>query len=121
MKRPHRSTDGYYHIDGKKYKELFGSRIQVWNETAYKTEGNLTKNKFLKNKNHRIVSAKKHKTAKKEKRLERYGYYAEKGKFGYVKKTPRRTAKMRGGKSTLSPAPYSDTPIAQKVEDPVAK
>ena len=39
------------------------------------------------NKNGRIVSRKKHETAKKEKRLEKYGYFAKKGKFGYVKMT----------------------------------
>jgi len=43
----------------------------------------------------RIVSAKKHATAKKEKRLEKYGYFAKKGQFGYVKKTARKT---RGNK-----------------------
>ncbi len=112
MKRPHRSSDKYYHINGKKYKELFGSRIQVWNETAYKTEGNLTKKDLIMNKHNRIVSVKKYKTAKKEKRLEKYGYYAKKGKFGYVKKTPRRTAKKRGG--ALSFSEYSATPA--KVE-----
>ena len=87
MKRPHRNQDGTYHINGKKYKELFGSRIQVWNGTAYKTEGNLIKKDLMMNKWNRIVSAKKHRTAKKEKRLEKYGYFAKKGKFGYVKKT----------------------------------
>jgi hypothetical protein len=87
MKRPHRNEDGTYHINGKKYKELFGSRIQVWNGTAYKTEGNLIKKDLMMNKWNRIVSAKKHRTAKKEKRLEKYGYFAKKGKFGYVKKT----------------------------------
>ena len=87
MKRPHRKEDGMYHINGKKYKELFGSRIQVWNGTAYKTEGNLIKKNLMMNKWNRIVSVKKHRTAKKEKRLETYGYFAKKGKFGYVKKT----------------------------------
>ena len=38
----------------------------------------------------RIVSRKKHVTAKKEKRLQKYGYFAKKGKFGYVKKTMKR-------------------------------
>jgi hypothetical protein len=126
MKRPHRSTDGHYHIDGKKFKELFGSRIQVWNGTAYKTEGNLTRKHLMMNKHNRIVSAKKHKTAKKEKRLEKYGYFAEKGKFGYVKKTPRRTAKMRKtgkmrGGNALSPSEYIETPVASKVEAPQVK
>lgn len=114
MKRPHRSSDGYYHIDGKKYKELFGSRIQVWNGTAYKTLGNLTRKDFVMNKHNRIVSAKKYKTAKREKRLEKYGYFAEKGKFGYVKRTPKRTAKKRGG--SLSFSEYSATPA--KVDTP---
>jgi hypothetical protein len=41
----------------------------------------------------RIVSRKKHATAKKEKRLQKHGYFAKKGSFGYVKKT----AKKRGG------------------------
>jgi hypothetical protein len=91
MKRPVRGADGCYTIDGKKYKELFGSREQVWNGTAYKTEGLLIKKDLMQNKWRRIVSAKKHRTAKKEKRLEKFGYYAEKGKFGYVKRTSKRS------------------------------
>jgi len=107
MKRPSRHEDGYYHIDGQKFKELFGSRIQVWNKTAYKTPGLLTRKHLMMNKNHRIVSIKKHKTAKKEKRLEKYGYFAEKGKFGYVKrdvKKSRKNLKKGGAVLPLSPA-----------------
>ena len=85
MKRPHRSEDGCYHIDGKSYKELFGSRQQVWNGTAYKTEGLLVKSALMMNKWNRIVSINKHNTAKKEMRLKKYGYTAKKGKFGSVK------------------------------------
>ena len=86
MKRPVRDpVTQKYTIRGKSYPELFGSREQVMNETAYKTTGGLTKDQFVMNKWGRIVSAEKHKTAKKEKRLEKYGYYAKKGKFGYVK------------------------------------
>ena len=86
MKRPVRSeVDGTYTIKGKKYKELFGSREQVMNETAYKTEGLLTKDDLMYNNRGRIVSRKKFKTAKQEMRLEKYGYGAKKGKFGYVK------------------------------------
>ena len=95
MKRPHRNEDGTYHIHGKKYKELFGSRHQVWNTTAYKTSGNLTRKQLLMNKWGRIVSNKKHITAKREKRLQKYGYYAKKGKFGYVKKTGTRKRKTK--------------------------
>ena len=104
MKRPHRDPkDHMYHINGKKYPELFGSRQQVMNGTAYKTAGELTKSSLMMNKWGRIVSAKKHITAKKEKRLQKYGYFAQKGKFGYVKKTvskrksSKKSRKMRGG------------------------
>ena len=87
MKKPVRQLDGFYHVNGKKWSELFGSRIQVINGTAYKTTGGLNKSDLIMNKWGRIVSAKKHKTAKIEKRLEKHGYFAKKGKFGYVKKT----------------------------------
>lgn len=107
MKKPVRQEDGLYHIKGKTYKELRGSRTQVWNKTAFKTEGGLLRKDLTKS-HGRIVSLKKHKTAKKEMRLEKYGYFAEKGKFGYVKKS---TRKNRGGKkggalAALSPADY---------------
>ena len=95
MKRPVRGEDGMYNIDGHKYKELFGSRVQVWNGSAYKTPGELTKSQLYFTKNRRIVSRKKHFTAKKEKRLEKHGYFATKGKFGFVKKTARRSRKSR--------------------------
>ena len=86
MKRPVRAEDGTYTVKGKKYKELFGSREQVHNGTAYKTKAGLTNDDILMNKWGRLVSAKKHETAKKEMRLEKHGYSAKKGKFGYVKK-----------------------------------
>ena len=91
-KKPIRQLDGYYVVKGKKWKELFGSRESVYNGFAYKTAGNLTKKDLFFNKNGRIVSAKKHKTASAEKRLEKYGYTARKGKFGYVRKTQKKRA-----------------------------
>jgi hypothetical protein len=96
-KRPHRSEDGMYHINGKKFKELFGSRQQVMNGTAYKTAGELTKSQLMMNKWGRIVSRKKHTTAKKEKRLMKFGYTAKKGKFGYVKVGTKKNRKVKGG------------------------
>ena len=51
------------------------------------------------NKLGRIVSKKKHMTAKLEKRLEKHGYFAQKGKFGYVKKTPKSSPKSSKGKT----------------------
>ena len=84
-KRHTRQADGKFHINGKTYELNTGSRAQVWHETAYKTTGGLTKSKLMMNKHGRIVSAKKHATAKKEKRLVKHGYTAKKGKFGAVK------------------------------------
>ena len=97
-KRPHRHDDGHYHINGKKYKELFGSRQQVMNGTAYKTAGELSKSHLMMNKWGRIVSRKKHTTAKREKRLLKHGFSAKKGKFGYVKVGSRKTRSKRGSK-----------------------
>ena len=39
MKRPVRQSDGLFHLNGKTFKELYGSRQQVWNGTAFKTAG----------------------------------------------------------------------------------
>lgn len=102
-KRPHRSEDGHYHIHGKKFPELFGSRQQVMNGTAYKTAGELTKAHLMMNKWGRIVSKKKHATAKKEKRLLKHGYTAKKGKFGYVKVASRKRRTMKGGSADVVP------------------
>jgi len=66
-----------------------GSRAQVMHGTAHHTTGGLTKADLKMNKWGRIVSAKKHATAKKEMRLKKFGYTAKKGKFGFVKITPK--------------------------------
>jgi hypothetical protein len=97
MKKPTRNpTTGEYDVKGKSYPELFGSRREVWNGTAFKTSGGLSRKNLIMNKWGRIVSADKHKTAKKERRLEKAGFYAKKGKFGYVKRTgKRRSTKVR--------------------------
>lgn len=119
-KRPHRSEkDGKYHIKGKAYPELFGSRIQVFRGNAYKTLGNLVKSDLMKNKHDRIVSKKKYFTAKKEKRLLKHGYGFEKGKFGYKKISTRKTRKMRGGLAELSPAPFDGATASANVKEPV--
>ena len=75
----------------------FGSRAEVWHGNAKKTTGGLTKSDLLKNKHGEIVSKKKHLTAKKEKRLEKAGYFTQKGKFGFVKrdKKSRKTKSKR--------------------------
>lgn len=112
MTRYTKNARGHYLIHGNKYEMLEGSRAQVLHGTAYKTSGGLKKNELLQNKNGRIVSKKKHFTAKKEKRLVRAGFGTKKGKFGYVKigktKKTRGTKKMRGG---YKGAAYSPAPV----------
>jgi hypothetical protein len=84
----------------KKFAKTIGTRAEVFHGTAQKTGYGvhaLFKKDLVKNKYGRIVSKKKHKTAKKEKRLEKHGYFAKKGQFGYVKRS-RKTMKNRGKK-----------------------
>jgi hypothetical protein len=81
------------------FKKTFGSRAEVFHGNAKKTTGGLMKKDLMKNKHGEIVSKKKHNTAKKEKRLERHGYFAKKGAFGYVKK-PVKMGKTKKNKST---------------------
>lgn len=87
-----KNKKGVYVVKGKSYPMLEGSRVQVYRRVAYKTSGGLTKKDIYKNKRGRYVSMKKHKTAKKEKRLEKAGYKTEKGKFG-SKKVSKKVAK----------------------------
>jgi hypothetical protein len=99
MKKHMKSADGFYHIKGKKYPFLRGARRQVWAGTAYMTEGGLTRDKLHYNKRGRIVSKKKFHTAKKEKRLQKHGYFTKKGKFGYVKKGTKSRSKSKSSKT----------------------
>ena len=93
----------------------YGSRAEVWHGTAKKTSGGLTKSMLLQNKHGRIVSRKKHNTAKKEKRLAKAGYTTKKGQFGCIKngksmKRGRKGKKTRGGNgvnSIISPTHYN--------------
>ena len=111
MKKPYRQADGFYHVEGKLYKTLFGSREQVMNGSVHKTTGGLTKADLVMNKWGRIVSAKKFKTAKKEMRLQKHGFFAKKGKFGAV------TRKMKRGGADPVAGPPVDPPV---VAPPVA-
>ena len=75
-----------------------GSRAKVWHGTAKRTSGGLKKNDLMINKHGRIVSKKKSKSAKKDKRLEKAGFKTVKGKFGFVRTNLSRKRKaMRGG------------------------
>jgi hypothetical protein len=95
VKKNMKASDGKYHIAGKVYEVLEGSRAQVGHHTAYKTPGGLVLSDLVKNKHGRYVSKKKHFTAKRENRLKKAGYGTVKGKFGAVKLNG---TKMRGSK-----------------------
>jgi len=90
--------------------KIIGTRAQVWHGTCKKTSGGLTKSDLMMNKHGHIVSRAKHNTAKKEKRLLKYGYGTQKGKFGFVKIGSRKMRKgskkmrksMKGGDSSPS-------------------
>lgn len=96
------------------FKKTIGTRAEVYHGTARRTSGGLTKSELMMNKHGRIVSKKKHNTAKKEMRLVKYGFVTKKGKFGFIKskssksssrRNKSRTRKMRGG----SPASVGDS------------
>lgn len=104
-----KGSDGMYHIAGHTYSVIRGARSQVMHGTAYKTVGGLTKSHLMYNKYGRIVSRRKHATAKRENRLKKAGWVPiGKGKFGSVfvgdKKTrsKRSSSKSRRGKSRKS-------------------
>jgi hypothetical protein len=110
MTRFTKENDGMYHIHGKKYQKITGTRAEVWHGTAYETTGNIKKHELMMNKHGRIVSKIKHATAKKEKRLVKAGYLTKKGKFGYVRRMEQsKTKKYRGGKTMLTPSNYPDS------------
>lgn len=91
-------TNGVYHYKGKSFKMRIGSRPQVWHGNAIQTPGGLTKDQLLMNKNNRIVSRKKHDSAKREKRLEKAGYFTKKGHFGYVTKDSKHAKTAKKGR-----------------------
>ena len=95
VKRVRKGPDGKYHVNGHKYDHLVGSRAQVWHRTAYKTPGGLRRDGLTMNKWNRIVSKKKQKTARREKRLQQHGYFAKKGQFGHVRRRARRHSGTR--------------------------
>ena len=75
-----------------------GSRAEVFHGNAKHTSGGLLKKDLIKNKHQRIVSKKKHTTAKKEKRLAKAGYIPEKGKFVIMRKSMKQSKSRKGKK-----------------------
>ncbi len=81
------------------HQQTIGTRAQVFHGTAKHTSGGLHKSDLMQNKAGRIVSRRKHHSAKKEMRLVKHGFGTKKGKFGFVKlnKSKSRRHKHRGG------------------------
>jgi hypothetical protein len=81
------------------FKTIIGSRAEVWHGTAKHTSGGLTKAHLMKNKSGRIVSKKKHYSAKKDNRLVKAGFKTRKGHFGFVKVGSKKRGRkhMKGG------------------------
>jgi hypothetical protein len=81
------------------FKTIIGSRAEVWHGTAKHTSGGLTKAHLMKNKSGRIVSKKKHFSAKKDNRLVKAGFKTRKGHFGFVKVGSKKRGRkhMKGG------------------------
>lgn len=95
-----KGEDGLYHVKGKTFSLLEGSRQQVGHGTAYRTSGNLTSDDLIKNPRGRWVSKNKSVSSKKEKRLECHGFFTQKGKFGAVKKTPLKSKACKSRKKS---------------------
>ncbi len=101
MKRPHRSSDGLYHIKANKYKLLVGSRQQVWNNTAHHTSGGLVKSKLIMNTRGRIVSKDKSSSTKKENgiRFKKSGYALTRKGMGFGPNKTSKKGKEKGKKN----------------------
>lgn len=63
IRRFQRHRDGLFHINGQTYQELSGTREQVWDHHAYRTEGQLTRDQLTINPQGKIVSIKKRTTS----------------------------------------------------------
>jgi hypothetical protein len=59
LKRRDKGADGFFHIDGRVYELLEGTRHDVWYGKAYQTSGGLIKTDLLINKDGKIVSKSK--------------------------------------------------------------
>ena len=77
------------------HMKAVGSSAEVWHGKAHHTSGGLEKKHLMMNKRGRIVSKKKHATAKKMKRLEKAGFKPKKGTFKLFKKADGKTKKNR--------------------------
>ena len=83
------------------FDKKYGTRAEVMHGVAEMTTGRRRKSYFFKNKHGEIVSKKLSLLAKKEKRLEKAGYFTRKGVFGAFKKESKsaKAKKSKKGKT----------------------
>lgn len=62
--------------------EIIGSRAKVFHGNAHHTVGGLVKSDLIRNKRGRIVSRRKHRSAKKQNNLVKHGFRTRKGVYG---------------------------------------
>ena len=100
VRRHTKKDDGLYHIGGRTYAILVGSRAQVWHRTAYKTSGGLKYEDLKQNDEGRIVSKVKSRLGKSQKHLGKHLQPKGSGHFG-----PRTSKKgkqsKKGGRKTM--------------------
>ena len=99
------------------FEMTVGSRAQVWHGTAKHTSGGLTKSALLQNKAGRIVSRKKHASAKKDNRLVKAGFKTKKGSFGFVKVGSRKRGHKKGIRGGGSPYGSNFVPANANAND----
>lgn len=80
----------------RRHRFTRGSRAEVMHGTKDRTSGGLAKRDLKYNKHGRIVSKAKVALAKKQQHLEKAGYFAEKGKFGYIRGKPVKGKPVKG-------------------------
>jgi len=99
-KRHTKHDDGKYHINGRKYDLLEGSRAQVWHRTAYRTSGGLRHADLRQNDEGRIVSRVKSRLGKSQKNLGKFLQPKGSGKFGpHTSKKGGMSCSKKGGMS----------------------
>jgi len=81
------------------FDKKYGTRAEVMHGVAEMTTGRRRKSYFFKNKHGEIVSKKLSLLAKKEKRLEKAGYFTRKGVFGAFKKDSKSAKKAKKAKT----------------------
>ncbi len=75
------------------FKTRYGSRVQVWNKSAWMTTSGLKRSDLMMNKRGRIVSKKKHELGKKNKLFKKLTQaLVKKGKFHLITKAEAKKA-----------------------------